>query len=182
MPMSRSTRVLAPVLAPVLLVLLLVAGAALARCDFEPRTAIVHTAAASTAHSPVEFDPLPRQRTALTTTTTAPPPTTTTQAPPPPPTTHHRAPVAHKATQGRSSGHWHPGGPCPRPSQCPQLRYCENGRFGYSHGDSPLFDGAYQFDHGSQWGMSPADQDARADAMYADRGADPWPTCGRFLA
>jgi hypothetical protein len=132
-------------------------------------------------------DQAPPVRTALrlasvpapTTSTTVPPTTTTTQPAPPPTTAVHRA-KRRSSVPASSGAHWHPGGPCPSPSQCPQLRACENSG-SYAHGTSSQYDGAYQLDHGSQWGMTPAQQDARADEMYAARGADPWPIGGRFL-
>lgn len=71
-------------------------------------------------------------------------------------------------------------GPCDRPSTCPQLRACENGG-SYAAGSNPRFYGAYQFADSSTRGMTPAQQDAHADAMYAERGAQPWPTCGKYL-
>ena len=52
------------------------------------------------------------------------------------------------------------------------------------------FYGAYQFDlqtwqsvggTGLPSDAPPAEQDARAKALYARRGAQPWPVCGRFL-
>ncbi len=71
-------------------------------------------------------------------------------------------------------------GSCTKPSNCPALRQCENGG-SYAHGTSSLYDGAYQFGDKSVWGLSPAQQDAHADAMFAARGAEPWPRCGRYL-
>ena len=50
--------------------------------------------------------------------------------------------------------------------------------------------GAYQFDQstwssvgmsGSPCGASPALQDQAAQRLYAQRGSEPWPTCGRFI-
>jgi hypothetical protein len=157
-------------LAPVIVLATIASVIALARCDAAPplHTALVRASAT----------------TAPPTTMSTIPPTTTTTQPSPPPTTAPHVVARRVATapvrRHSSAGHWHPGGPCPSPSQCPQLRACENGG-SYSHGTSSQYDGAYQFDHGSQWGMTPAQQDARADAMYADRGADPWPRCGRYL-
>lgn len=106
-----------------------------------------------------------------------PDPTTTTTEPPhvtPPVVSRSRPPavVPGSATAG--------GGPCDRPSTCPQLRQCENGG-SYEKGTSPQFYGAYQFADRSTWGMTPAEQDAHADEMFAQRGAQPWPICGRFL-
>jgi hypothetical protein len=50
--------------------------------------------------------------------------------------------------------------------------------------------GAYQFDQqtwqsvgmsGSACGASPAQQDAAAQKLYAERGSAPWPVCGRYI-
>jgi uncharacterized protein YabE (DUF348 family) len=70
-----------------------------------------------------------------------------------------------------------------------KLRQCESGNF-YGNKNNPLYRGAYQFDY-STWGNyggyhDPADappsvQDAKAQEVYARRGASPWPLCGRFL-
>lgn len=108
------------------------------------------------------------------------PPTTV----PPPPVTAPQRPVgatvsrgtAHRATPAPRPG----GGPCDRPSTCPQLRQCENGG-SYGAGTNPHFYGAYQFADRSTWGMSQEQQDAHADQMYAQRGAQPWPVCGKYL-
>lgn len=116
--------------------------------------------------------------------------TTTTTAPPPPPppapvqaaapapkpvqhvTQHVQAPRVSRSAAG--------GGTCDRPSTCPQLRQCENGG-SYGVGTSSRYSGAYQFDDPSMRGATPEQQDARADQMYAERGAQPWPVCGRYL-
>lgn len=60
----------------------------------------------------------------------------------------------------------------------------------YSSGSSGGgYCGAYQFDQstwssvgmsGSPCGASPAQQDAAAQKLYAQRGSQPWPVCGRF--
>lgn len=105
---------------------------------------------------------------------------TTTTTPPPPTTVAHQTAVRASRSAVRAPRRSPGGGPCDRPSTCPQLRQCENGG-SYSHGTSPIFDGAYQFADRSAWGMTPAQQDAHADEMYRQRGAAPWPTCGRFL-
>lgn len=107
-------------------------------------------------------------------TTTVPPVTV-----PKPPVTqpHKQAPRASRSAPG----------PCDRPSNCPQLRQCEaGGNYGSNTGNG--FYGAYQFDRGTArsnglaWGAgSPAEQDAAADRLYAQRGSSPWPRCGRFL-
>jgi hypothetical protein len=77
------------------------------------------------------------------------------------------------------------------------LRDCEsNGNYSITN-PSGRYRGAYQFDR-STWdsvasrsapnlvgvdpaAASPADQDAMALALYTERGASPWPECGRHL-
>jgi hypothetical protein len=69
------------------------------------------------------------------------------------------------------------------------LRACESGG-NYSTNTGNGFYGAYQFDL-QTWGSvggtglpsdaPPEEQDARAAALYAQRGSQPWPVCGRFL-
>ena len=69
------------------------------------------------------------------------------------------------------------------------IRACESGgNYGTNTGNG--FYGAYQFDL-QTWGTvggsglpsdaPPEEQDARAHALYAQRGSQPWPICGRFL-
>lgn len=94
MPMSRSTRVLAPVA----LVLLLIAGFTLARCEWEPRTASSEARLAA-AGAPREMAPEP-----VTTTTSTPPPPTTTTQPAPPPTTAARHAARQSSAPRSSSG------------------------------------------------------------------------------
>jgi hypothetical protein len=78
------------------------------------------------------------------------------------------------------------------------LRECEsNGNYSITN-PSGKYRGAYQFDRPT-WNSvaerhaphlvgvdpaaaSPADQDAMARALYGDRGASPWPLCGRHLS
>lgn len=77
----------------------------------------------------------------------------------------------------------------PSPEQWAKLRFCEAGG-NYANKRNPLYRGAYQFDYRT-WNnfggyYDPADappevQDAAAFALYARRGAQPWPVCGRFL-
>lgn len=67
------------------------------------------------------------------------------------------------------------------------IRACESGG-NYSTSTGNGFYGAYQFDMGT-WASvggsgnpanaSPAEQDRRAQILYARRGAAPWPVCGR---
>lgn len=77
----------------------------------------------------------------------------------------------------------------PSAEQWAKLRFCEAGG-NYANKRNPLYRGAYQFDY-QTWKnfggyYDPADappevQDAAAFALYARRGAQPWPVCGRFL-
>ncbi len=101
-----------------------------------------------------------------------------------------------------------PPTPAPTPAPAPaggpsaeawaNLRDCEaSGRYDAVNPAGPYY-GAYQFNQGT-WDSvaasagrndlvgvvpsqaAPADQDAMAYALYASRGAQPWPSCGRFL-
>jgi hypothetical protein len=75
------------------------------------------------------------------------------------------------------------------PSGWAALRNCEShGNYATNTGNG--FYGAYQFDlqtwrsmggSGLPSDASPAEQDARAKALFQTRGASPWPVCGRFL-
>ena len=77
----------------------------------------------------------------------------------------------------------------PTPEQWRQLRFCESTET-YNIDTGNTFYGAYQFTW-ETWGTvggsdnpadaPPAEQDARARLLYADRGSQPWPICGRFL-
>jgi hypothetical protein len=87
--------------------------------------------------------------------------------------------------------------PGPAPEKWAALRQCEsNGDYTITN-PSGKYRGAYQFDR-STWdsvatrndpslvgvdpaAASPADQDAMALALYHERGARPWPHCGRHL-
>jgi hypothetical protein len=69
------------------------------------------------------------------------------------------------------------------------LRRCESGG-NYQTNTGNGFYGAYQFDLQTWQSMGgtglpsdapPEEQDARAHALYAQRGSQPWPICGRFL-
>ncbi len=69
------------------------------------------------------------------------------------------------------------------------LRRCESGS-NYETNTGNGFYGAYQFDlqtwqsvggTGLPSDAPPWEQDARAQALYASRGAAPWPICGRYL-
>jgi hypothetical protein len=72
----------------------------------------------------------------------------------------------------------------------PALRECEAGHLGYSANTGNGYYGAYQFDLTTWQGVggtgyphlaSPAEQDMRAQILYDDRGASPWPNCGALL-
>lgn len=69
------------------------------------------------------------------------------------------------------------------------LRRCESSD-NYHDRDSATYRGAYQFDRrtwasvggtGDPADASPAEQDMRARSLYAVRGRQPWPVCGRHL-
>lgn len=77
----------------------------------------------------------------------------------------------------------------PTAEQWQKLRFCESTEtYGIDTGNT--FYGAYQFTW-ETWGTvggsdnpahaPPAEQDARARLLYADRGSQPWPICGRYL-
>jgi Transglycosylase-like domain len=72
----------------------------------------------------------------------------------------------------------------------PALRECEAGHLGYRANTGNGYYGAYQFDLTTWQGVggtgyphlaSPAEQDMRAQILYDDRGASPWPNCGALL-
>ena len=86
----------------------------------------------------------------------------------------------------------------PAPSEWAALRDCESGGNYSIASRSGKYRGAYQFDR-STWNSvaqrhdptlvgvdpaaaSPAQQDAMALALYLERGARPWPHCGRHLS
>lgn len=71
-----------------------------------------------------------------------------------------------------------------------KLRFCESTHDYQAISPSGLYQGAYQFDlatwktvggTGEPALASPEEQDARARELYARRGSQPWPVCGRFL-
>lgn len=85
----------------------------------------------------------------------------------------------------------------PSPAQWAALRDCESGGDYTITNPSGKYRGAYQFNQ-STWNSvaerhapdlvgvdpataAPADQDAMAMALYSERGAQPWPSCGRHL-
>ena len=70
------------------------------------------------------------------------------------------------------------------------LRNCESGGNYRAVNSTGKYRGAYQFDQhtwesvggiGDPAKASPAEQDARARALFEERGAAPWPYCGRYL-
>lgn len=71
-----------------------------------------------------------------------------------------------------------------------KLRFCESTDNYQAVNPSGVYRGAYQFDFatwqtvggtGDPAAAPPAEQDARARELYARRGHQPWPECGRFL-
>jgi hypothetical protein len=88
--------------------------------------------------------------------------------------------------------------PGPPPDEWEALRQCEsNGNYAITN-PSGKYRGAYQFDR-TTWdsvasrhatglvgvdpaAAAPADQDYMALALYSERGASPWPHCGRHLS
>lgn len=71
-----------------------------------------------------------------------------------------------------------------------RLRFCESSGNYRAVDDTGIYQGAYQFDRrtwrtvggtGDPIDASPLEQDARARALYALRGSQPWPVCGRYL-
>jgi hypothetical protein len=145
---------------------------------------------------------------ATTTTTMVPPTTATTTAPVlaplPEPTTTTSAP---EPEPDNSASEPEPeGAPEPEEEVTPQpepevasvaqagggwelLRECESGG-NYATHTGNGYSGAYQFDQqtwesvggsGRPADASPAEQDRRARMLYEQRGAQPWPNCGRYL-
>jgi hypothetical protein len=144
-----------------------------------------------------------------TTTTMVPPTTATTSAPvlaplPEPTTTTTSAP---EPEPDNSASEPEPeGAPEPEEEVTPQpepevasvaqagggwelLRECESGG-NYATHTGNGYSGAYQFDQqtwesvggsGRPADASPAEQDRRARMLYEQRGAQPWPNCGRYL-
>jgi hypothetical protein len=77
----------------------------------------------------------------------------------------------------------------PSPEQWAQVRDCES-LDDYAINTGNGFFGAYQFELETWIGVggaglpnhaTPEEQDARARLLYAMRGAQPWPLCGRYL-
>ena len=70
------------------------------------------------------------------------------------------------------------------------LAQCESGGDPHAFGGGGRYFGLYQFSVGT-WASvggsgnpasaSPAEQTARAQALYARAGRSPWPVCGRYL-
>lgn len=81
------------------------------------------------------------------------------------------------------------GRPDPTPDQWESLRFCES-TLDYQTASGNGFYGAYQFTIDTWYTVggssspnvaSPEEQDARARLLYARRGSQPWPICGRYL-
>ena len=105
------------------------------------------------------------------------------------------APAANPRTVNPSDA---PSGPLPaEPEGLPSedkwaaLRKCESGGNYRAISPSGAYRGAYQFDRRTWAGLGgtgdpaaapPYEQDLRAKVLYSQRGARPWPVCGRFLA
>jgi len=71
-----------------------------------------------------------------------------------------------------------------------KLRYCESAHDYRAVSPSGVYRGAYQFDRttwrsvggtGDPASAEPREQDARARELYALRGHQPWPVCGRHI-
>ncbi len=84
-------------------------------------------------------------------------------------------------------GQW-PGGPSY--AQWAALRNCESGGNYQAVSPSGLYRGAFQFDYGTWASVGgsgdpaaapPAEQDHRAQILWSERGASPWPICGQYL-
>lgn len=80
----------------------------------------------------------------------------------------------------------------PTEQQWQELRMCESTNNYQVINKLDHFYGAYQFDYDTWFTVGgkagtradtspPEEQDARARLLYARRGAQPWPVCGRFL-
>lgn len=147
-------------------------------------------------------DPVPTTAAPVATTAPPPPPSTvpTTAAPEPTtapsspatvaPTTTEPEPTTTTTEEPIDSGPVLGGG-------WELLRRCESGgNYGTHTGNG--YSGAYQFDQPTWDGVvrrmgrrdlvgvppasaSVADQDTAAAELYAERGAQPWPVCGRYL-
>jgi hypothetical protein len=81
-----------------------------------------------------------------------------------------------------------PVGPTKPSSTLARIRQCESGGNYQAVSPGGTYRGAYQFDrqtwasvggHGDPATAPPAEQDARAQALHAQRGSTPWPVCGR---
>ena len=71
-----------------------------------------------------------------------------------------------------------------------KMRFCESSDNYQALSRTGKYRGAFQFDFatwesvggsGDPAAASPSEQEARARELYARRGHDPWPVCGRFL-
>jgi hypothetical protein len=132
-------------------------------------------------------------------TTVAPAPTTTEPEPEPEPTTTTEAPyvppTAPTTTEPPEPPTTEP--PAPLGGGWAALRQCESGG-NYATHTGNGYSGAYQFDQRTWDGTvarmgradlvgvrpahaSPAEQDQAALQLYAERGSQPWPECGRYV-
>jgi len=130
------------------------------------------------------------------TTTTAPAPTTAPATTAAPRVAADSVPAPAPAAPAPAPA---PAAPAPLPpvpaggpseAQWAALRMCESGGNYRAVSTSGKYRGAYQFDTRT-WGTlggsgdpaaaPPAEQDARAKALYAQRSWRPWPVCGRHL-
>lgn len=109
---------------------------------------------------------------------------TAAPGPPPPPEPEPEPEIGPPPLPRPVTGFW------PSEAQWAALRRCESsGRYDIVD-RSGTYRGAYQFDRptwasvggtGDPAAAPPAEQDFRARLLYARRGPQPWPVCGRFL-
>jgi hypothetical protein len=142
--------------------------------------------ALSTARAAAAAAAAAKQST-TTPTTTAPPAKADAVAPPPAPQAPVPAPRPVVAVQPK------PTVSGVRPDMAEQwakLRHCESSGNYQAVSASGRYRGAYQFDtttwasiggSGDPAAAPPEEQDMRAQKLYDQRGARPWPVCGRFL-
>lgn len=155
------------------------AGARAAEADAERflTEAEAEAAAASVVPATVVPSPTSTDPTTTTSSSTVAPTVPTTLAPPPTLVTKPAPPPSIP-----------PSGPTPE--QWAKLRECESGGNYQIVSRSGRYRGAYQFDQrtwesvggvGDPAAAPPAEQDLRAQILYAQRGASAWPHCGKYL-